>query len=236
MRILWIDPITSGDEADLESTSEFFKPFLFDGTDVVIRKVNRGTESIESRLDEVYSTIPMLDIALQGELDGFDACIIGCAGDAGVAEAKDVLKIPVVGPGEASLLTARLIGKRIVILTTLQERIPSLEDKIEHFIPQGRFFIYATNIPVVEFRKDIQSTIETLSGIIKRSVEEDRADTAILACLGMRGMADELQKRVHIPVIDPAVAAIEFAQIMVKMRLSQAKGAYPSPPPKKRSL
>ncbi len=102
MKILWIDPITAGDEADSESTLAFLKPFLFEGTDVVIRKVNRGTESIESRLDEVYSTVPMLDIALQGEVEGFDACIIGCAGDAGVAEAKDVLKIPVVGPGEAS--------------------------------------------------------------------------------------------------------------------------------------
>jgi allantoin racemase len=236
MRILWIVPITSPDAASMERTVEFLKPYLFGGTEIVMRKTERGTESIESRLDEVYATVPTLELAIEGEREGFDACIIGCAGDAGVAEVKEVLTIPVIGPGEASMLIARQIGKRIAVLTTLPERVPSLDDKVRQFIPPDRFFIYATNIPVVEFRNDLRKTTETLCRIVENSMEKDGADTALLACLGMAGMADELHKRVGIPVIDPGVAAVQYAQMMAKMGIAQAKGAYPKPPDKKRWL
>jgi len=236
MKILWIVPITSVDDAELGKTAAFLKEYSFPETEIVIRKVSRGTESVESRLDEVYVTVSILDEILKGEKEGFGACVIGCAGDAGVAVAKDIAKIPIIGPGEASILLSQLIGKRIVLLTSLPERIPSIEDKVVRFIPRTQFFVYATNIPVVEFQKDVKKTIKTLVEIIQKSMEKDRVDTAILLCLSMRGMAEEVQKRVGIPVIDPTIAALEMAQAMVKMKLSQAKRVYPFPPEKKRFL
>ncbi len=75
-----------------------------------------------------------------------------------------------------------------------------------------------------------------MAGSIKRSIEKDRVDTAILLCLGMQGMAEKVEKEVHIPVIDPSLAALHMAQALVKMKLSQAKGVYPFPPEKKRFL
>lgn len=236
MKILWIVPITGPDDADVKKRQELLGDYLFPGTDVVFRQVVRGTESIESRVDEVYATLPILDEAVRGEEEGFDACVIACAGDAGVAQAKELLRIPVVGPGESSILISQIIGRRVVFLSSLPERIPSLEEKILRYIPPHQFVIYPTNIPVALFRRDISGTIEKLTGIIEKSIEKDRADTAILCCLSMAGMAAEVQKRVQIPVIDPAVAAISMAQIMVKMKLSQAKGAYPSPPAKERFI
>lgn len=236
MKILWIVPITSPDDDQLGKTAAFLKEYSFPETEVVIRKVTRGTESIESRLDEIYASLPILDEVLKGEKEGFDACVIGCAGDAGVDVAKDILKIPVIGPGEASILISQLIGKRVALLTSLPERIPSIEDKVARLIPRTQFFVYATNIPVIEFQKDVEKTIKTLVEIIQKSMEKDRIDTAILLCLNMQGMAEKVQERVNIPVIDPTIAALEMAQIIVKMRLSQAKGAYPFPPDKKRFL
>jgi allantoin racemase len=236
MKILWIAPIMGFEDAEIEKTGEYLRKFSFPETEVVIRKVSRGTESVESLLDEAYATPPILEEALRGEREGFDACIIGCAGDAGVLVAKEVLKIPVIGPGEASILISQLIGKRIVILTTLPERIPSLEDKVTRYISPNRFFIYPANTPVLEMRKDVARTVEILTSIIQGSIEKDRTDTAILACLSMLGMAEEIQQRVQIPVIDPAIAALEMAQAVVKMKLSQTKKAYPFPPEKKRFL
>jgi Asp/Glu/hydantoin racemase len=67
-------------------------------------------------------------------------------------------------------------------------------------------------------------------------MEQDRVDTAVLGCLSMRGMGDRVHQEVKIPVVDPALAALSMAQAMVKMRLTQAKGAYPFPPDKKRFL
>lgn len=236
MKILWIGTTTSPDAARLENTAAFLKKYSFPGTEIVLRKVERGTESIESRLDEVYASLPIVDEVLKAEREGFDACIVGCAGDAGVAVAKEVAKIPVIGPGEASILISRLVGERVVFVTTLLERIPSVEERVARLIPSGKYFIYPCNIPVLEIPKNPDRTIAILSEIIERSKKEDRADTAILACLSMRGMAETVQGKVQIPVIDPAIAALGMAQSIVRLNISQAKGAYPFPPNKKRYL
>jgi Asp/Glu/hydantoin racemase len=74
MKILWIVPITSATYDELEKTALFLRKYSFPGTEVVIRKVTRGTESIESRLDEIYATLPVLDEVLKSEKEGFDAC------------------------------------------------------------------------------------------------------------------------------------------------------------------
>ncbi len=236
MRILWIVPITSPDDSDLKKVASHLRSFSFQETEIAIRKVTRGTESIESRVDEAYAALPILEEVSKAEKEGFDACIIACAGDAGVAIAKEASTIPVIGPGEASLLISQLIGRRIVVVTTLPERIPSLREKVSSVIPAGQFFIYAAHLPVVELQKNVERTIETVTRIIRESKERDSVDTAILGCLSMIGMAEKVQEKVGIPVIDQAVAALEMAQVLVKMKLSQAKGAYPSPPFKKRSL
>jgi allantoin racemase len=236
MKILWIVPITSPGDAQINKTASLLKRHAYPGTEIIIRKVSRGTESIESRVDEAYATIPIIEEVLKAEQEGFDACIIGCAGDAGLAAAKEAAHIPVVGPGEASLLIAQLIGRRVVLLTTLPERIPSIEEKVTRFIPRPQFFIYPVNIPVVELQMNVEKTIDTLVEIILKSKERDQADTAILACLGMKGMAEEVQRQVKIPVIDPALAALEMAQALVTMKLSQAKRIYPFPPLKRRFL
>lgn len=236
MKILWIVPITGPDAARLESTAAFLKKYSFPGTEVVVRKVSRGTESIESRLDEVYATLPMIDEVLKAEQEGFDACAVGCAGDAGVAVAKDIAKIPVIGPGEASIAISRLVGKKVVLVTTLSERIPSLEDRVTQLVPRTQFVIYPANIPVLEIPKNPPRTIATLVEIIERSKEQDRVDNAILACLSMRGMAETVQEKVKIPVIDPTLAALTMAQSIAKMKVSHSKRAYPFPPGKRRGL
>jgi len=236
MKILWIIPITGSDGSDEDNIKEYLNKFTFPETEVIIKTVSRGTESIESRLDETYAIPPILDEALKGQKDGVDACIIGCGGDAGVMVAKEVLSIPVIGPGEASIVISQLIGKRVVVITTLPDRIPSLEDTIARLISPSKFFIYPIDMPVLELQDDVNKTKKRIVQVIKKSIEKDRADTAILSCLGMQGMARDIEMELPIPVIDPTAAAIEMAQVLVKMKLSQAKKAYPFPRGKRRFL
>jgi allantoin racemase len=236
MKILWIVPITGSDEKQMRETADFLRKYSFAETEVIMRKVNRGTESIESRLDEVYASVPILEEVKKGEKEGFDACVIACAGDAGVDVAREISSFPVIGPGEAAILISQLLGRRVVVLTSLPGRIPSIEENVARFIPPNQFFVYPTHIPVIEFQKDVDKTLKTLVEIVRKSIAKDRVDTAILLCLGMQGMAEKVRKEVGIPVIDPALAALQMAQAMVKMGLSQAKGFYPFPPEKKRFL
>jgi allantoin racemase len=236
MKILWIAPITGTDPARLEHLKDLLRRYAFQETEVTVRRVTRGAESIESRLDEVYAAPAILDEVRKGEKEGFDACIIGCAGDAGVAVAKDVARIPVIGPLEASISLAQILGRRFVFLWTLPERIRSVEERVARFLPRADFFIYPTHIPVLEMAKDVEKTVAILVKIIKKSIEQDGADTAVLGCLSMRGMAEPVQAEVKIPVIDPSLAALTVAQSLVQIKLTQSKGAYPFPHEKKRFL
>ena len=236
MKILWISPITGPDPDRLEHLRDLLKRYAFPGTEVIVRQVTRGAASIESRLDEVYAAPAILDEVQKGEKEGYDACIIGCAGDAGVAVAKDVARIPVIGPLEASIAMAQILGRRFVFLWTLLERIRSVEDRVARFLPRTDFSIYPTHIPVLEMAKDVDKTINILVKIIKKSIEQDGADTAVLGCLSMRGMAGPVQAEVKIPVIDPCAAALTMAQSLVQINLTQSKGAYPFPQDKKRFL
>jgi len=63
----------------------------------------------------------------------------------------------------------------------------------------------------------------------KQAVEEDGTDVLILGCGAMFGMVDFLKDKLGIPVIDPNVAALKTIEILIKMRLSQSKSAYPRP-------
>ena len=68
----------------------------------------------------------------------------------------------------------------------------------------------------------------------RKAVEDDGADTIILGCTGMIGMAKALQETLGIPVIDPAIASLKIAESLVDMKISHSKRVYPTPPEKVR--
>ncbi len=61
---------------------------------------------------------------MRAEREGCDACIIGHFQDAGLYEARSVVKIPVVPLGEASMLYSCQLGQRIGIVTMNTRYIP----------------------------------------------------------------------------------------------------------------
>lgn len=50
----------------------------------------------------------------------------------------------------------------------------------------------------------------------------------------MIGMAKALEEKLGVPVIDPAVAALKLAEILVDMKLTHSKVYFPKPPEKHR--
>ena len=52
--------------------------------------------------------------------------------------------------------------------------------------------------------------------------------------LGMAGLGEKLQNELGIPVLDPAPIAVQYAQTLVKLGLSQSRIAFPVPPEKAR--
>jgi allantoin racemase len=95
--------------------------------------------------------------------------------------------------------------------------------------------VRSIDIPVLELDRE-DEVKEGLGVESMKAINEDGADLIILGCTGMIGMAQELQKKLGIPVIDPTAAALKMAESIVDLGLSHSKLVYPKPSEKLRKM
>src|SRR5947209_3513253 len=98
MKIHVVAPITT---AGL-STAEDYTPFAAPGTDIGHSILTEGPASVESRLDEVLAAPGVLRCTREAELAGADAVVIDCMGDPGLAAAREITSMLVLGPAQTS--------------------------------------------------------------------------------------------------------------------------------------
>ncbi len=172
---------------------------------------------------------------LEAEADGADAVVINCFGDPGVKAGRELVKIPVVGPGEASMLLAASLCNRFSVVTILKNVLPLIEENAELYGISGKLAsVRAINVPVLELHESQQKTIKALAEEGRKAIEVDSAEALVLGCTGMTGMAEKVAKELDVFVVDPLPTALKFAETLVGLGLSQSKRAYPKPPEKKR--
>lgn len=92
--------------------------------------------------------------------------------------------------------------------------------------------VLAVNIPVLELSHNRTQTLEKLIRIGRDAIERDRADVLVLGCMSMAFLqvAEDMQKLLGIPVINPAKAALKLAESLVSCGWKQSKKAFSIPP------
>ena len=91
-----------------------------------------------------------------------------------------------------------------------------------------RIVYYGTTGFPVEDSQDTGPVLDALEQESQKAMEAG-AEVIILGCTGMTGFAVELQKRLDVPVVDPSVSALKFAELLVTMNLSHSPLTIPSP-------
>ncbi|MEM2915104.1 MAG: aspartate/glutamate racemase family protein [Candidatus Bathyarchaeia archaeon] len=200
--------------------------------EITVESIERGPASIESMYDDEMSVEPVLEKVKEAEKKGFDAVIIDCMLDPGLEAAREIVDIPVIGPCQSSMAIASTLGDKFGMVALLDRAIPLFWRMAKRFGYENRVAsIRAISVPVLEIetKKD-----KVKSDLLKESkkVLEDGADTIILACTGLIGIARELQEALKVPVVDPGVTPLKIAEILVDLKLSQSKVVYPKPPKK----
>ena len=79
----------------------FLNQHAFPDTEVEVRETSAGPASVESSVEEYLSVPGLIEAVPALEAEGFNALIIGCFGDPGLAPARELVDIPVIGPGQA---------------------------------------------------------------------------------------------------------------------------------------
>ena len=201
MRIRLIIPITGLTGEGVEERLGYLREIADLGTEVDAVQVDVGPPAIESEADAVLAGPDVLRLVREAERDGVDAAIIWCGGDPALAAARELVDIPVIGPGESMTALSMLLGRRPC-----------------RVVPE---------VPVLEMRKDLDRTVEALRGEIAERIERREGDVFVLGCLALWGLGKRFRESLGVPILDGAEASLKMAELMVKLGLRHSRIAYP---------
>jgi len=105
-------PITGLSEGAIEERLEFLREIAELGTEVDAVQVAVGPPAIESEVDAVHAGPDVIRLVKEAETEGCDAVIIWCGGDPALEAARELVDIPVIGPGESMRAIASILGRR----------------------------------------------------------------------------------------------------------------------------
>jgi allantoin racemase len=234
MEVHVINPtITTSWQEDTRRTyAEAARP----GTVIQVITLDWGTASIESYRDEALVVPDILTKAVRAEQAGADAVIIDCMSDPGLYAARELVSIPVVGPAQASMHLAAMMGHCFSVLTVSEHHVPAVVEQAARYgltakLASARPF----GIPVLALGDDVDETVRALVRVAERAVREDGAHVVIPGCTGLAGLASHIQaglaeRNCEVPVLDPPCVALKMAESLVDLCQSHSRRTYPSPP------
>lgn len=206
------------------------------GSEVTNVGLSDGPGSLESGFEESFSVPETLLKVVAAERAGVDAVVIDCMRDPGLQVARELVSIPVVGPAEATMHLASMLGHRFSIVTVLSRLVPLFENLGRVYgVGDKLASVRSVEIPVLELEKDANRLLRALVDQSVNCIVEDGAHVIVFGCTGMLGYAGKvlegLKRLGHegIPVIDPLPTAVRTAELFVDLRLSQSKRTYPKP-------
>jgi allantoin racemase len=192
-------------------------------------KSHLGT--VQSAYDATLSTIGDLKCAMAAEEAGYQAVIIPCGGDPGIAPLREVLTIPVVPPGSAAKHLCSLLGPRFSVITTGKGPVKRTEvherDGLMKLVS-----IHPVGLTVPEVRVKPREAYEAMVREGRRAVEEYGAASVTFGCMSMGFlMVDEkLTEDIGVPAVNPVKVAVKTAETLIDLGLTHSKRVYPVPP------
>jgi len=195
-----------------------------------------GTRNLEYEFYEHLAIHKIIEKAVNAEKDGYDAVAIGCFYDPGLREARELVKIPVVGVCEASLHVASMItAGKFSVLVGRRKWVSKMADNARNYGFESRIASWrALNLTVLNMR-DREKTQAAILREARAAVEDDLAECVVLGCTEMAEHAKKAQEELGVPVLDPLLMGLKVAELRAtlwrRFGISQSKiGGYEAPP------
>lgn len=208
-----------------------------DRTEIVHRYVGhlrRATDTAiayPTLLNKVDVVTEMVKLA---EDDGVDAVMVACSGDPGVAEARTLVDIPVIGPMESAMLLACSYGRKFGIVTVADRTWSGFMDENVH--NAGLASRYAgqrqLHTPTAVIFTEGFEQPDTVADDIRARVAEmvdDGADVILMGSAGLSTFASYCGvKQIDdpiVPIFD--VISIGFKDAEMRAQISDKMGLPP---------
>ena len=215
MKILLYNPNTS--QTITNTLYDTAKLVVSEGTTLVPMTAKKGFPYISTKVEaQITGTLVLEKIA---EIHSqYDAIIIAAFGDPGLIPAKTLFNLPIIGLGEAAMLSACLFGKKFSIISFTNAMASWYEESVEVLGLQSRYAGFRA-IDGVNLTIDKIQTLQKRSLIesAKLAINIDGGEVVIFAGAPLSGFKKIVQKEISVPVIDCAEAAVKQAESAVVM-------------------
>ena len=205
-----ITPITSKGFRD----DTPLKAAVPDTCEVTSMFLEYGPASVESAVDEVLAGPGVIDAALRAEQEGMEALVIDCMLDPALDAAREAVRIPVIGCGEASMRAAAATG-RFSIVTVLQRQQRAFRELSARYgIEPALRSVRGIGVSVLALEDNVEASIAATIREARSAVDKDGANAIVFGCTGMLGFGEPVAKALGSAVeavIDPLPFAVAQA-------------------------
>ena len=219
--------------AEVQRRRDFLRARAAPGVEVEVWSLTDGPPSIESAYEAALVVPELTRAVVRAEGEGFDAMIVGCFSDPGLDALRELVAIPVIGPGSSAVHLAAQLGTRFTIISPLGGGDGRVMARLRALGLADKFAsVRGIGMSVLDLARDREVVLERVSEVARAAAREDGADVFVLGCMSMGfvGVTDDVSKRIELPVVNPVMAALKTAEMVVAMGLSHSKAAYPIPP------
>jgi len=216
----------------VDATQALFAAAARSEVEISVVCLDKGPSSIESDYEEAMAVPDILTKVRTAEAEGVDAVIIDCMADPGLSPARELASIPVIGPAQAAMHLAAMLGHRFSVIAVLERDIPPIGRQARLYgLERELASVRLVNIPVLNLDNDCERLVGALAEQATRAVTADGAHVIVLGCTTMMGLARQVEMALAergyvVPVIDPGVAAVKLAEGLVDMKLAHSKRTY----------
>jgi allantoin racemase len=203
------------------------------GFDVAFVAVGWGAALGDSYYDTMLMDMSVFEAGLQAEEEGYDAVCIDTVSDSGLYALRSRLSIPVIGPGQAAVHAACMLGHRFSIITMWDEWFPLYRKILGEYKLESR----CASLRSIKTRPDLAELLAGKEEVIFKkleqqsllAIEEDGADVIVLGSTTMHQSHAYLRDVLPVPVINPGQIAYKLREVFLELGLTHSKTAFPSP-------
>ena len=167
----------------------------------------------------------VLTACRKAQADGCDGVLLNIAFDTALREAKHVLQIPVVGALQSAIGVAQSVcGRQFSILAISPNEVPvNYRLSREYQFGAQLASVRPVNVAVLDLHKDFEQLVSSAHAAAKQALEQDGADTLVLGCTGMVGLAERLSSLLdhQVPVLDPCAIGLYHLEDCVRLKIRQ---------------
>jgi allantoin racemase len=220
---------------EIEHRRKYLQPAASSETELKVVGIKSGPVSVKAGSDLSLLVPGILERTREAAEQRFDGLFVHCFNDPGIDAARDLVDIPVVGAGNATFRLACLLADKFCIISPFDELTPYVWRQVQLAGIKDRVTsIRAINIPVLEMIRRKDEMRERILKLTKRAIADEDAQLMIPGCLALlpavgMGAREAFEKDLGVPVLDGSATALKTTEMLVDLKLSQSRKAFPRP-------